>query len=107
MTAQAAMAAAANASLAAMPQGPNYYVGGGMTDYAMQQAYLVTNMGLPKPPVTQLAPYKPADGQQFWCKEVDGSWTLRTHSDIINGDVSPGHWERHHTSGYYYWVRDG
>ncbi|KAK5101073.1 hypothetical protein LTS08_004679 [Lithohypha guttulata] len=107
MTAQAAMAAATNASLAAMPQGPNYFVGGGPADFAAQQAYLVAQMGFPKPPPTQLAPYKPADGQQFWCKETDGSWTLRTHSDILNGDVSPGHWERHATSGYFYWVRDG
>ena len=56
----------------------------------------------PKP--RQLAPYKPAAGQQFWCKELDGSWTLRTHSDIVMGELSPGHWEMAKT-GYHYWVR--
>lgn len=107
MTAQAAQAAATNAALAAMPQGPQYFVGNPM-DYATQQAIIAAQfaqMGMPKPPPTQLAPYKPADGQQFWCKELDGSWTLRTHTDIVMGEVSPGHWERHATSGYFYWVR--
>lgn len=108
MTAQAAAAAAANAALAAMPSGPNYFVGN-PADFATQQAFIAAQyaqMGMPKPPPTQLAPYKPADGQQFWCKELDGSWTLRTHQDIVMGEVSPGHWERHSSSGYFYWVRD-
>ena len=105
MAAQAAAAAAANAALAAMPSAPSYFVGGGTMDFAAQQAYLMAQLGVPKQPPTQLAPYKPADGTQFWCKETDGSWTLRTHSDILIGEVSPGHWERHTTSGYFYWVR--
>lgn len=107
MTAQAATAAATNATLAAQPQSPNYFVGN-PSDYATQQAMLAAyygQVGVPKPLPTQLAPYKPADGQQFWCKELDGSWTLRTHTDIVMGEVSPGHWERHATSGYFYWVR--
>jgi len=58
-----------------------------------------------KPMPTQLAPYKPANGQQFWCKELDGSWTLQSYTDILNGAVNPGRWEKHATSGYYYWVR--
>lgn len=107
LIAQAGMAAANNSAIAQMGQAPNYYVGGGQMDYAAQQAYLYSHMGFAKPPPTQVAPYKPADGQQFWCKELDGSWTLRTHSDIISGDLSPGHWERHPSSGYVYWIRDG
>lgn len=102
----AGMAAANNAAIAQMGQAPNYYVGGPM-DYAAQQAYLVGQMGFAKPPPTQVAPYKPADGQQFWVKEVDGSWTLRTHSDIISGDLDPGHWDRHPASGYLFFIRDG
>ena len=116
LVSQAAAAAATNAALAAMPQAPSYFVGQTPAEVAMQQTYFAqTYPGMsmaqmaqwPKPPPTQLAPYKPADGQQFWCKEMDGSWTLRTHSDIINGEVNPGHWERHQTSGYFYWVRQG
>lgn len=117
LVAQAAHAAATNAALAATPQAPSYFVGQTPAELAVQQTYFaqmypgmtVTQQlaQWPKPPPTQLAPYKPADGQQFWCKETDGSWTLRTHSDIINGEVSPGHWERHQTSGYFYWVRTG
>lgn len=99
-----------------MPQAPSYFVGQNPAELAMQQAYfaqMYPGMNAaqlaqwPKQPPTQLAPYKPADGQQFWCKETDGNWTLRTHEDIINGGVSPGHWERHQTSGYFYWVRTG
>lgn len=107
MTYQAAQAAAANAALAAMPQAPSYYVGGGPTDFYAQQAYLIAQMGLAKPPADQLAPFKPIDGTGFWCKELDGTFTMRSHADIAAGDLSPGHWERSPTSGYYWWVRDG
>lgn len=106
MSAQAATALATNAALAAMPSGPPYWVGAGPQDFSAQQAVIAQMMGYEvKPSPTQLAPYKPADGQQFWCKELDGSWTLRTHTDIVMGEVSPGHWERHTSSGYFYWVR--
>lgn len=103
---QSQMAAATNAALAAMPQAPNYYasVGG---DLASQQAYLMQQFGWAKPAPHTLYPYKPSDGQQFWVKETDGTWTLRSHTDIINGEVSPGQWQRHPTSGYFYFVRTG
>lgn len=104
---QAAQAAAANAALAAMPQAPNYYVGAGPTDFMAQQAYLMAHMGLAKPPPDQMAPFKPIDGAAFWCKETDGTFTMRAHVEIAAGDLSPGHWERSPTSGYFWWVRDG
>lgn len=106
LIAQAHMAAATNAALAAMPQAPNYYVGGNM-DWTTQQAYLSRQFGWQKPAPTQMFPYKPEDGQQFWCKETDGTWTLRTHSDLISGDLLPCQLYRHPTSGYYYIVRTG
>jgi hypothetical protein len=107
MTAQAAAAAAANAALAQNPSGPAYFVGGTPTDIQAQQAIIAAQMTMQmsQPAPTSLAPYKPSDGQQFWCKELDGAWTLRTYSDIALGDVSPGHWERHAVSGYFFWVR--
>lgn len=115
MTAQAAAAAAAtNAALAGMPQAAGYFPGTTPAEVAAQQAMLAQMYGtgpsawmnmFQKPPPTQLAPYKPAEGQQFWCKETDGSWTLRTKDDIVAGEVAPGYWERHATSGYFYWVR--
>lgn len=120
MTAQVAAAAAANAALASMPHAPGYFPGGTPAEIAAQQAMLAQMYGVggsgmanwmsmfggPRGPPTQLAPYKPADSQQFWCKETDGSWTLRTQGDIAAGEVAPGHWERHASSGYFYWVRE-
>ena len=53
---------------------------------------------------SQMVPYKPVPGTQFWCKELDGSWTLRSYSDMVIGELAPGHWESAKT-GYHYWVR--
>lgn len=41
----------------------------------------------------QLVPYKPDDNQQFWCRELDGSYTLRTAKDIQE-ELQPGYWQR-------------
>ena len=42
---------------------------------------------------TQLMPYKPADEEQFWCRELDGSYTLRTSREIMD-DCQPGNWQQ-------------
>jgi hypothetical protein len=98
-----AAAAAANAALSQQPSAPTYFVGATKADVDFQNRWIAQRTGAEIP--SQLAPYKPAAGQQFWCKETDGSWTLRTHADVTMGDVAPGHWEKHATSGYFYWVR--
>lgn len=61
--------------------------------------------GQPAAPPNQLVPYKPGDSPQFWCKELDGSWTLREIMDFAKGDLSSGRWEMHPTSGYRYFVK--
>lgn len=81
---------------------PTYYFGATKAEVDAQNATIAYNTGATVP--TQMAPYKPAAGQQFWCKELDGSYTLRTNSDILKGDLSPGHWEMA-KSGYHFWVR--
>lgn len=98
-----AAAAAANATLSQQPSAPAYFVGATKADVQFQNNLIAQNTGATMP--SQLAPYKPAAGQQFWCKETDGSWTLRTHAEVTMGEVAPGHWEKHVTSGYFYWVR--
>lgn len=98
-----AAAAAANAALSQQPSAPAYFVGATKADVDHQNKLIAQNTGANMP--SQLAPYKPAAGQQFWCKETDGSWTLRTHAEIDMNEVAPGHWEKHATSGYHYWVR--
>ena len=38
-----------------------------------------------------LAPFKPEAGQQYWVRELDGSWSLRTCNDCMN-ELQPGKW---------------
>ncbi|OAL71343.1 hypothetical protein A7D00_4244 [Trichophyton violaceum] len=50
-----------------------------------------------------MVPYRPAEGQQWWCREVDGSYTLRTTNDIME-NLQPGYWA-YSSSGYPYFIR--
>jgi hypothetical protein len=52
----------------------------------------------------QLVPYQPTEEEQFWCRELDGSYTLRTSKDI-EADLQPGHWE-YGDRGVPYFVRE-
>ncbi|KAK4935258.1 hypothetical protein LTR10_023652 [Elasticomyces elasticus] len=103
--AQAAAAVAANAALAQMPNAPAYFVGSTSAEIQAQNAIYMAHMAASQSQPTMLAPYKPGSSPQFWCKELDGSWTLREYNDTMKGDFPAGHWERHQTSGYYYYVR--
>lgn len=102
---QAAAAVAANAALAQMPNAPAYFVGATAAEIQAQNAIYVANMQASQSQPTQLAPFKPGTSPQFWCKELDGSWTLREYNDTLKPDWPAGHWEKHATSGYYYYVR--
>ncbi|EHY55193.1 hypothetical protein ABEF95_008118 [Exophiala dermatitidis] len=104
--AQAAAAVAANAVLAQMPNAPAYFVGATAAEIQAQNAIMYANLAASQQqPPSQLAPYKPGASPQFWCKELDGSWTLREYNDALKADFPAGHWEKHATSGYYYYVR--
>lgn len=105
LTAQAAMAAEHNSRLAATPNAPAYMVGTTPADIHAQNAVFAQQYGTNGVQPTTLAPYKPGEPVQFWCRELDGGWTLRGYSEICLGDVSPGHWEKHAVSGYFFWVR--
>ena len=50
-----------------------------------------------------LVPANPGAGQQFWCKEPSGVYTLRTMTDIETS-CQPGSWHTAST-GYPYFVR--
>lgn len=104
-SAQAAAAVAANAALQQMPNAPAFFVGTTTAEMQAQNAILAAHLAATQSQPTMLAPYKPGSSPQFWCKELDGSWTLREYADTLKGDFPPGHWERHGTSGYYYYVR--
>ncbi len=103
--AQAAAAVAANATLQQMPNAPAFFVGATAAEMQAQNAILAANLTAGQSQPTMLAPYKPGSSPQFWCKELDGSWTLREYNDTLKSDFPPGRWERHGTSGYYYYVR--
>ncbi|CAF9927635.1 MAG: hypothetical protein GOMPHAMPRED_004457 [Gomphillus americanus] len=39
----------------------------------------------------QFMPYRPCSEDQFWCREFDGGWSLRTATEI-NETCGPGNW---------------
>lgn len=51
----------------------------------------------------QMVPYKAAPGQQFWCRELDGSWTLRTVNETM-AELQPGYWDKSQ-SGHAIFIR--
>lgn len=51
----------------------------------------------------ELAPNKPADDQQFWVVELDGSHTLRNYAQIE--ELRPGEWRKDPNFGNAYFVR--
>lgn len=106
--AQAAAAVAANTAIAQLPSSPYYFVGSSAAEIQAQNAIIAAQFmaaGQLKGPPNQLVPYKPGNSPQFWCKELDGSWTLRELSDFTSGDLTAGRWEVHPTSGYHYFVK--
>lgn len=52
----------------------------------------------------EIAPKDPKPDQMFWCREVDGSWTLRTVFTIEN-DLRPGRWQVDAQRGYLVFIR--
>lgn len=108
--AQVAAVIAANAALAQAPNAPSYFVGTTAAEIQNQNAILQANLyhlaasqAQQQQQPSQIAPYKPGTGPQFWCKETDGSWTLRDQTDAAT--LGAGHWETHATSGYHFFVK--
>ena len=52
---------------------------------------------------TPLVPYKPSNDQQYYCRELDGSYTLRTPTDVME-NLQPGYW-KYSEEGYPYFIR--
>ena len=42
--------------------------------------------------------------QQYYCRELDGSYTLRSTKEIMES-LQPGYWTFANPGGYPYWVR--
>lgn len=68
----------------------------------MQENQIIAeNTGANKP--VQMAPYKAAPGQQFWCQELDGSFSLKTVKETMD-ELQPGHWKTNEY-GYPIFIR--
>lgn len=51
----------------------------------------------------QLVPYEPSAEQQFWCRELNGSYNLRTTTECMT-TLQPGEWAQS-SAGVPYFVR--
>lgn len=52
----------------------------------------------------QLIPQITAAPQQYYCRELNGSYTLRSTNEIME-KLQPGYWTYANPGGYPYWVR--
>ncbi|TPX23888.1 hypothetical protein DIZ76_013231 [Coccidioides immitis] len=93
----APMAPAAQAHPGAVP-----WQGATRAEIDAQNIAIAKATGATRP--QSLVPYKPAEGQQWWCREVDGTYTLRTTNDIME-NLQPGKWI-YSSTGFPYFVRE-
>ena len=84
-----------------LPDGTTLFVGKTREQVMWENQQIAKNTGANKP--TPMVPYKAAPGQQFWCREIDGSWTLRTVQDTMDL-CQPGYWDKGQ-SGYPIFIR--
>ncbi|KAL8851213.1 MAG: hypothetical protein Q9221_003844 [Calogaya cf. arnoldii] len=84
-----------------IPEPAKIWYGPTKAEVDAQNAALAQGVGAYTP--MNLVPANPGAGQQFWCKELNDCYTLRTMTDIETS-CQPGSW---HTSavGYPYFIR--
>ena len=85
----------------AKPAAEAYWYGSTKEEVDTQNHAIITANAAAKP--IQLVPYEPSPEQQFYCREHDGSYTLRTGREI-GEDCQPGHWQ-YGDAGYPYFIR--
>ncbi|KAI4115617.1 MAG: hypothetical protein LQ338_007831 [Usnochroma carphineum] len=83
------------------PEPTKIWYGSTKAEVDAQNAALAQSAGAYKP--IELVPANPTAGQQFYCRELDGTYTLRTMTDIETS-CQPGSWHRAST-GYPYFIR--
>ncbi|KAM5458435.1 hypothetical protein MaudCBS49596_000348 [Microsporum audouinii] len=84
-----------------VPAGTVPWVGPTRAEVDAQNLAVARATGAMRP--QSMVPYRPAEGQQWWCRELDGSYTLRTTNDIME-NLQPGYWA-YSSSGYPYFIR--
>ena len=90
---------AAQPALMPGPDGNFYPIPSGM----FMQAPMLAPAPAPAPAPKQQEGMPAGHLDQFWCEELDGSYTLRTGKEIA-ADLQPGRWA-FTDEGNAYWVR--
>ncbi|KIX09117.1 uncharacterized protein Z518_00195 [Rhinocladiella mackenziei CBS 650.93] len=90
-SAPAAAVVAANVAYAQIPHAPAYFIGTTAAEIQAQNAIPIAYLVSAQQSPSQFVPYKPGSSPQFWCKELDGSWTLREYNDTLKSDFPAGH----------------
>jgi hypothetical protein len=84
-----------------LPDGTSLFLGKTKEQVMWENQQIANNTGANDP--VQMVPYKAAAGQQFWCRELDGSWTLRTVQETMV-ELQPGYWDKGQ-SGHAVFIR--
>lgn len=83
------------------PTKTNYWQGATASQISAQNLATANATGVTNP--VQLTPHGTSPEQQFYCRELEGSWTLRTTNDIM-ASCQPGRWQ-YAPGGYPYFER--
>lgn len=81
------------------PPGPNY---GNAHSEAKAPNQGIQADGIPHN--LHFIPEVPTGNTTYYCKELDGTWQIRSTNDIMN-NCQPGDWRNHSKTGYPYFVR--
>lgn len=83
------------------PEPTRIWYGSTKAEVDAQNAAIAQTVGATQP--MELIPANATAGQQFYCRELDGAYTLRTMTDIETS-CQPGSWHKA-SSGYPYFIR--
>ena len=81
---------------------PYIWQGNSKNEIDRQNVVIAQNIGAAKQ--HPLIPHNATNTQQWWCKELDGSFTLRSTNTIME-ELQPGFWSYAKNGGYPYWIR--
>ena len=86
---------------AAEPANRNIYQG--LTSQQVQDRNITRAKNLGGFDQVQLVPQNASPDNEYYCRELDGTYTVRTVNTIMN-TLTPGQWA-YASTGYPYWIR--
>ena len=84
-----------------LPDGTTLFTGKTRDQVHWENQQIANNTGANE--YHQMVPYNAAAGQQFWCRELDGAWSLRTVNECMT-ELQPGYWDKSQ-SGHAVFIR--